>query len=186
MRTGQSARYRARMRNIVCCGALLLLASGCDKINGVESHVTLKGPVDVSCVNVAISDVSEAGSVIYQRHENSSTELLPKQRQVLTIMHSWAYGERGASILQINQTPDGWEYWNTRRRMGAPVPDEEIAQFLPLMRKVNRTIQRRCGLPVGALRYPSGENRMKNGTGCCKLPVSAGVCRWVIRRLMSI
>jgi len=31
------------------------------------------------------------------------------------------------------------------------VPREEIAHFVPLMQKINRAIQSRCGLPVANL-----------------------------------
>jgi len=129
-----------------------LLVSGCDPIYGVESRATLSGPVDVRCVNAALASVAVAGRVAYQRSENRSTEIFPRQREVVTVMHVWSYGEDGNVILQINQTPDGWDYRNARSRMGATVPDDEIARFQPLMLAVNRAIQSRCGLPVGNLK----------------------------------
>ena len=126
-----------------------LLVSGCDPIYGVESRTTLSGPVDVRCVNAALAYVVGAGRVAYERSESRSTEIYPKQREVLTVIHVWSYGE---GILQINQTPDGWDYRNARSRMGSAVTDEEIARFQPLMLAVNRAIQLDCGLPVGNLK----------------------------------
>jgi hypothetical protein len=70
---------------------------------------------------------------------------------VLIVSHAWTYGEGGADILQINQTPDGWEYWNARSRINVRVPREEIRRFLPLMRTVNSVLQSRCGLAVANL-----------------------------------
>jgi hypothetical protein len=137
-----------------------LLVAGCDPFYGVESRAMLPGPVDVRCVNAALATVPHVGRVTYQRSENRSTEILPKQRKVVTVMHVWLYGEGGNDILQINQTPDGWDYRNARSRMGVAVPHNEMARFQPLMLKVNRAIQLRCGLPVGSLRAePVGETK---------------------------
>jgi hypothetical protein len=137
-----------------------LLVAGCDPFYGVESRATFPGPVDIRCVNAALASVPHVGRVTYQHSENRSREILPKQRKVVTVMHVWLYGEGGNDILQINQTPDGWDYRNARSRMGVAVPHDEMARFQPLMLKVNRTIQSRCGLPVGTLRpEPVGETK---------------------------
>lgn len=129
-----------------------LLIAGCDPFYGVESRATLLGPVNVVCVNAALASVPNVGRVTYQRSEERSTEILPKQRKVSTVMHVWTYGEGRANTLQINKSPDGWDYRNARSRMGVPVPHDEMARFKPLMAKVNRVIQLRCGLPVGNLK----------------------------------
>jgi hypothetical protein len=131
---------------------LPLLLSGCDAFYGAQSHSMFTKPVDVNCVNAALASVPGVGRVAYQRSEDRSTEILPKQRKVLTVSHVWTYGEDGGDILQINQTPDGWEYWNSRTRMNVPVPHEEIVRFLPLMHQVNNAIQSRCSLPVATLK----------------------------------
>jgi hypothetical protein len=131
---------------------VLLLLAGCDRSYGVESRTSLKGPVDVGCVDLAIRSVAGAGKVDYRRSEDRSTEIYPKQRKVVTAIHLWLYGEGGSSTLQINQTPDAWEFTNARLRMGSPVPEDEIARFVRLMRIVNSTLADRCGLPVGSLR----------------------------------
>jgi hypothetical protein len=137
-----------------------LLLAGCDPFYGVESRATLPGPVDVRCVNAALASLPDVGRVTYQRRENRSTEILPKQRKVVTVMHVWLYGEGGGDILQINQTPDGWDYRNARSRMGVAVPHEEMARFKPVMLKVNGAIQLRCGLPVGNLKAePVGDTK---------------------------
>jgi hypothetical protein len=135
---------------VLSISAFLFLA-GCDAFYGAESTATLTGPVDIGCVNAALASVPDAGPITYRRDEDRSTEILPKQRKVLTISHAWTYGEGGADILQIIQTPDGWEYRNARSRINVRVPHEEIERFLPLMRAVNGMIQSRCGLPVGDL-----------------------------------
>lgn len=108
-------------------------------------------PVDVGCVGSALASVPGVGAITYHSDENRWTEILPKQRKVMTVIHLWLYGERGTSALQINQTPDGWEFTNARLRMGSPVPADEIAHFVPLMRLVNSTIAQKCRLPVGDL-----------------------------------
>jgi hypothetical protein len=133
-------------------GVLVLLLAGCDPFYGVESRTKLANPVDVRCVNAALAKVPEAGAITYQNSEDRSTELLPRRREVLTITHVWQYGEDGGDILQINQTSDGWDYRNSRSRMGVAVPHEEMVRFVPLMAKVNVVIQSRCGLPVANLR----------------------------------
>ncbi|HEU4696537.1 MAG TPA: hypothetical protein VFR92_06205, partial [Sphingomicrobium sp.] len=130
----------------------VLLLAGCDRFYGVESRVALPGPVDVRCVNVALKGVQGVGSVTYRRTENRSTEILPKQRKVLTIAHDWLYGEGGADILEIIQGPDGWSFRNSRSRMGVAVPHDEMVRFVPLMQRVNHAIQMRCGLPVANLK----------------------------------
>lgn len=134
--------------------------AGCDRFYGVESRATLAGPVDIRCVNAALASIPDVGDVTYQRSDESSTEILPKQRKVVTVMHVWAYGEDGNDILQINQTTDGWDFRNARSSMGVAVPNDELARFQPLMLKVNRAIQSRCGLPVGNLKSePVGETK---------------------------
>jgi len=146
------------LRITVVVSALLL--AGCDPSYGVESRATLAGPVDVRCVNAALRSVPDVGRVTYQRSESRSTELLPKQRKVVTVMHVWLYGESGNDILQINQTPDGSDYRNARTRMGVAVPHYEMARFQQLMLKVNRAAELRCGLPVGNLKaQPVGETK---------------------------
>ncbi len=69
-------------------------------------------------------------------------------------MHVWSYGEGGSDILQINQTPDGWDYRNARSRMGSAVTDEEIARFQPLMLAVirNRSLCE-VDIPMRGLAY---------------------------------
>jgi hypothetical protein len=131
---------------------LLLPLSACDRFYGVESRATLHGAVNITCVDAALHDLPEASHILYQRDQSHSTEILPKQREVQTIAHAWLYGEGQSNILEIIQTPDGWEYTNSRRRMGVSVPHEEMVRFLPLMRKVNQALQAHCGLPVGGLR----------------------------------
>jgi hypothetical protein len=141
---------------------IALVLAGCDPFYGVESGTPLAGPVDVKCVNAAVVGVLDAGPVTYQRDENRSTEILPKQRQVLTVMHVWRYGERGSDVIQINETPDGWTFRNARSRMGVAVPHEEMTRFVPLMQKVNRAIQTRCGLPVANLgAQPVGDTKAR-------------------------
>jgi hypothetical protein len=137
-----------------------LLVAGCDPFYGVESRATLSGPVDVRCVNAALASVPDVGRVTYERSESRSTEILPKQRKVLTVAHDWLYGEGGADILEIIQSPDGWSLRNSRSRMGVAVPHDEMARFVPLMQKVNQAIELRCGLPVAHLKAePVGETK---------------------------
>jgi hypothetical protein len=137
-----------------------LLVAGCDRFYGVESRATLSGSVDVPCVNAALASVPDVGRVTYERSENRSTEILPKQRKVLTIAHDWLYGEGGADILEVIQGPDGWSFRNSRSRMGVAVPHDEMVRFVPLMQKVNQAIQMRCGLPVAHLKAePVGETK---------------------------
>jgi hypothetical protein len=136
----------------------LLLLGGCDAIYGIQSRLALPAPVDVGCVHAALLAIPEAGPVSYERDEARSTEILPKQRKVLTVMHVWLYG--GGAILQMNETPDGWEFSNGRTRMGVEVPREELLRFVPLMQEANRSLQARCGLPVADLQAePVGETK---------------------------
>ena len=147
-----------RRRFITMLPALLI--TGCDQLYGVESRATLPGPVDVPCVNAALASVPDVGRVTYDRSQSDSTEILPKQRKVLTVAHDWLYGEGGADILEFIQGPDGWSFRNSRVRMGVTVPHDEIVRFVPLMQKVNRTIELRCGLPVARLTaQPVGDTK---------------------------
>jgi hypothetical protein len=138
------------LSRVVACASFLLLAA-CDAFYGAESTATFAGPVDIGCVNAALASVPGTGQTTYRRDEDRSTELLPKHRKVLIVSHAWTYGEGGADILQINQTPDSWEYRNARSRINVRVTHEEIERFLPLMRTVNGVVQARCGLPVANL-----------------------------------
>lgn len=140
---------------------IFLLLSGCDRFYGVETRASLNRAANVDCVQATLSGIPDAGRVAYRRSEARATEILPKQREILTVMHVWTYGEESARlILQINDAPDGWNYRNGRSRMNVVVPDEEIALAMPLMQLVNRTIEERCGLPVGNLQAePVGETR---------------------------
>jgi len=138
----------------------VLLIAGCDAFYGVESRTTLSGPVDVRCINGALASVPDTGAVTYQRSENGPTEIMPKQRKVLTVSHHWLYGEGGADILEIIQGPDGWSFRNSRSRMGVAVPHAEMARFVPLMQQVNEAIEMQCGLPVARLKAePVGETK---------------------------
>ena len=135
-----------------------LLLAACDPFYGVASRTTLLDPVDIRCINAALLSVPDVGPVTYHRSENRSTEILPKQRKVVTVAHDWLYGEGNADILEIIQSPDGSSFRNSRSRMGVAVPHDEIVRFVPLMQKVNQAIQMRCGLPVAHLKAePVGE-----------------------------
>lgn len=128
---------------------LALLVAGCDRFYGVESRTRLPGPVDVRCVNAALASIPEAGRVTYQRDKRDDG-----------VAHDWLYGENGTDIVELIQHPDGWYFSNSRRRMGAAVPHEQMVRFVPLMQAVNRAIQTRCGLPVAELRAePVGETK---------------------------
>ncbi len=77
-------------------------------------------------------------------------------------MHVWTYGEGGKDVLQINQTPDGWDYRNARSRMGVAVPHDEMVRFVPVMTTVNRVMQARCGLQVAGLKpKPVGDTKAR-------------------------
>jgi hypothetical protein len=46
--------------------------------------------------------------------------------------------------------------------MGVAVPHDEIVRFVPLMQKVNRTLQMHCGLPVAHLKAEAlGETKWR-------------------------
>jgi hypothetical protein len=129
-----------------------LVLAGCDSFYGVESRTSFSGRVDIRCVDEALASVPDAGHITYQQMEDGYTEILPMQRQVVTVTHLWSYGEDGRNLLQIDRTLDGWGYRNARSSMGVAVPHDEIVRFQPLMLEVNETIQLRCGLPVGNLK----------------------------------
>lgn len=140
----------------------VLLLVGCDRFYGVESRATLPAPVDVRCVNAALSGVEGVGSVQYRRTENRSTEILPRQRNSLIVVHEWFYGESNANILEVIRAPDGWSFRNSRSRMGVAVPHDEMARFVPLMQKVNHDIEMRCGLLVAHLKAePVGKTKSR-------------------------
>jgi hypothetical protein len=145
---------------IIILGVLL---AGCDPVYGVESRATFHHPIDIACVNAALTSVPEASPVTYQHREDRSTEILPKQRKVLMVAHDWFYGEGGADILEVIQGPDEWNYRNSRSRMGVAVPHDEMVRFVPLMQKVNRAIEARCGLTVGNLQATAvGETKLSD------------------------
>ena len=139
---------------------IFLLLSGCDPFYGVESRTTLSGPVDVSCINSALTSVPEALTPRYERHVQQAWELAPPWHKVITVLHFWYYGENGSARLEVDHSPYGWEFSNTRENMGRPVSREEMDRFIPLMEKVNAVIQDQCGLPVANLRpKPVGETK---------------------------
>ena len=131
---------------------MLILLGGCDRLYGVQARTTFTKSVDVHCVGVAVESVPNVGNVEYHRSESRAIELLPKQREVRTISHVWLYGEGGKSILQLNNTPDGWDFTNARTRMGSPIPRSELARFEPLMRSVNSAVAERCRLPLANIK----------------------------------
>jgi len=139
------------MKSSLASTGLLLALTACDPIHGLASRTTLHEPVDTRCVQAALASLPEAGHVTYRRGERDSVQILPKQRKVHVVTHAWQYGEAQGSILQINQTPDGWEFTNTRSRIGQAIPQAELDRFIPVMRKVNRALQDRCRLAVADL-----------------------------------
>ncbi|AOR80854.1 hypothetical protein [Novosphingobium resinovorum] len=130
---------------------VMVFLSGCDRLYGVQSRASLGGPVDISCINAAIHSVPDAARITYKTDWLDSVEILPKHRSVHTITHVWLYGEAQSSVLQIDQTPDGWDFVNSHSRIGEAIPQTEIDHFIPTMKKVNRAIQMRCGLQVADL-----------------------------------
>lgn len=131
-------------------GVLLLLA-GCDTWRGVAIRTSLSEPVDVGCVTATLSTIPEAGEVAYEQSVSRSTELLPKQRKLVTTMHVWRYGKGGRANLRIIEDVRGRKFENSRLQLGRAVPREEVARLIPLMREVNRAIQTQCGVPVADL-----------------------------------
>ncbi|WP_157222638.1 hypothetical protein [Novosphingobium sp. AP12] len=130
---------------------IIFSLSGCDRMYGVQSRTSLRDPVSIGCVKTALKTIPEAGKVTYEHEQHNYVELSPKQRNVRTTSHVWLYGEEQNSVLQINQNPDGWDYTNTHSSIGRAIPESEIRQFIPVMRKVNQAIQDECGLRVADL-----------------------------------
>ncbi|OQW78570.1 MAG: hypothetical protein BVN32_06310 [Proteobacteria bacterium ST_bin14] len=141
-------------------GVLLLLA-GCDTLRGVAIRTSLSEPVDVSCVTATLSAIPEAGEVVYEQNVSRSTEILPKQRKIVTTMHVWRYGEGRRANLWIIESVRGRKFENSRLQLGRAVPLEEVARFIPLMREVNRAIQAQCGVPVADLEAEAVNQRLR-------------------------
>jgi len=143
------AGYQNNMAGRVVIILLALLVAGCDRFYGVESRTRLRGPVDVRCVNAALATVPDVQRVTYQRNKLDDG-----------VAHHWLYGENGADIVELIQDSDGWDFSNSRRRMGVAVPHEQMVRFVPLMQAVNQALQARCGLPVAELRAePVGDTK---------------------------
>lgn len=143
--------YAMPMRFSSAGTVILLLLAGCDTLRGVSSRASLPEAVDVDCITATLSAIPEAGEVAYEQEVSRSTEILPRQRKIVTTMHVWRYGEGGRANLRIIENARGRRFENSRLQLGRPVPREEVARFTPLMRAVNRTIQAQCGVPVADL-----------------------------------
>lgn len=139
------------MRFSFAIAGVLFLLTGCDTLRGVASRASLSEPANVGCVTATLSAIPEAGEVTYTKDVLRETELLPKQRKIVTTTHVWHYGEGGKSSLRIIENVRGRKFENSRIQLGRAVPREEVARFIPLMREVNRAIHTQCGVPVADL-----------------------------------
>ena len=132
-----------------------LLVSSCDPIYGVQTVAKLPGPVNANCVDQAIRATPEVGDVVFKQTQSESFEIAPHWGHVTTISKYWTYGSNGAVILQIHESRHGTDLENGFTRLGVPVPDDQITAYLPLVRRVNLSVETMCGIPstsIGSLK----------------------------------
>jgi len=132
-------------RNLLLLVTFGILATACDPGVYVSSKTHLLEGADISCVRSAIVAVSA------QIYDNRGA-LVPEDRPDPGV-EQIEYGASGlidpaaqfGYMLQIRRLPDGTSsYSNQWRAIGTHVPPEADA----LVRKVDFSVQQRCGLPV--------------------------------------
>jgi hypothetical protein len=133
-------------RHLILLMPFGILATACDPGVYVSSKTHLPKGADVSCIRSAIVAASA------QIYDNRGA-LVPEDRPDPGV-EQIEYGGSGLTdpaaqfgyMLQIRRLPDGTtSYSNQWRAIGTHVPPEADA----LVRNVDLSVQRRCGLPVG-------------------------------------
>ena len=137
------ARLGAIRRAVVLVNVLTTIA-GCDPIYGVKADGTLPAGLDPRCVTDTLS--TEPAFANAQRIDIAQVPREDAQAHSMTF--AWAYAEGHDSVIIITRTSDGWHFENSRLRMGSRLPEAEIDRFVPVMARVDATLEARCGLRI--------------------------------------
>jgi len=129
---------------------MALLLAACDPIYGVQTSFKLTEPVDVSCVDRAIRGTQGVEKVEFKRIQNDSFEIAPHWGHVTEIATYWEYGEKWRGILQIHESREQRYLQNGLTSLGSKIPEARIRAYLPLMRSINSSVEKSCGIPLNS------------------------------------
>lgn len=115
-------------------------------MNGVRSEAHLSKAADVTCVGDVMENLASIRLIDHKAEQFESYRIAPSWGKVTTNSDYWQYGPKGDAVLQI--TDDGTErkYRNAMEQIGGSYTASEIADFKPLMNRVNNALVERCGL----------------------------------------
>ena len=132
---------------------IALLLSACDPVYGVQTSLKLQEPVNVTCLDQALRNTSDVGNVEFRQTQSDGFEVAPNWGHVTDVTKYWLYGDGGATgsaILQVHENKDGSYLLNGLTRMGVRIPDDQIKAYLPLMHRVNSSVEASCGIPLNS------------------------------------
>jgi hypothetical protein len=136
--------------NKATAGLVGLITSACDPISGVQTNAELATAVDLQCVDKTVRTLPGVGVVVRSTDRSESFQVMPYRGKVTTISEAWHYGGDLGGTVQIVREGKVTTYFNGKLKMGPPFPKAELDAFVPLMKRVNRALERECGLPLRA------------------------------------
>ena len=81
-------------------------------------------------------------------NRSESFQITPYRGKVVTLSHQWLYGPGQTASVQLSYDGQSWRYFNGMVKMGPPWSSDELDAYAPLMKRVNVTVERECGLPI--------------------------------------
>ena len=136
------------VRNYVLIAIVLLGTSACDRISGVRTDAKLTEKADVQCIDRTLRGVEGVGEVIHHTDRNESYGILPHRGKIVSIIDQWTYGANQNAAVEVADDGVDRYYFNGMQKMGEPWPAAQLDAFVPLMRRVNDAIEKRCGIPL--------------------------------------
>jgi len=126
---------------------MLLTLASCDRISGLRTDAEFK-VVNPACVDAAIQITPGVGSVAHSMNRNENFQIAPYRGKVVTLSHLWLYGLKQTASVQLSYDGQSWKYFNGMLKMGPPWSSDQLDAYAPLMKRVNVSVERRCGLLI--------------------------------------
>lgn len=125
---------------------LFALAS-CDRISGLSTDAEFK-TANTDCVDAAIQMTPGVGTIAHNITRSEGFQITPYRGKVVTVSHQWLYGPKQTASVQLSYDGRVWRYFNGMVKMGPPWSSDQLDAYAPLMKRLNGSVERRCGLLI--------------------------------------
>lgn len=130
--------------------AAAALTAACDHFGGIDACQPLAALPDTTCIPRALRSLEGVSRVRYHRTKwpNSPLEVTPGASET-TVAETWTYQvDRLKPRVQIHKAGSSASFMDGIGLTAGSVSDEQIAAYRTLIERVNRHLERECGLDL--------------------------------------